>query len=91
MRLVGAENSYIRGPFLVQGIIAGMFASFIAVALLYPSVIWVRNATAGVYGGVNLTSYFIDNFAQIFLTLFASGIILGVISSFLAVRKYLKV
>ncbi len=91
MRLVGANNSYIRGPFLIQGVIAGIMASFIAVTFLYPSVIWVRNTTAGVYGGINLVSYFVDNFAKVFLTLFLSGIMLGVISSFLAVRKYLKV
>ncbi|MEX0918528.1 MAG: permease-like cell division protein FtsX [Candidatus Paceibacterota bacterium] len=91
MRLVGAANSYIRGPFMVQGVIAGLISAFIATSLLYPSVVWVRNATAGVYGGVNLVPYFLDNFAQIFLTLLLSGIVLGVISSFLAARKYLKV
>lgn len=91
MRLVGADNFYIRGPFLVQGMIAGIISSFIAITLLYPSVIWVRNTTVNVYGGINLVSYFIDNFAKVFLTLLVSGIILGIISSFLAVRKYLKV
>ena len=91
MRLVGADNFYIRGPFLVQGVIAGVISSFIAITLLYPSVIWVRNTTVNVYGGINLVSYFIDNFAKVFLTLLISGIILGIISSFLAVRKYLKV
>lgn len=91
MRLVGANNSYIRGPFIIQGMIAGVIASFLAIAVLYPSVIWVRSVTVSYYGGINLVSYFVDNFAIIFLTLFVSGIALGALSSFLAVRKYLRV
>ncbi len=91
MRLVGANNSYIRGPFIIQGIIAGIIASFIAIAILYPSTIWIRSVTASYYGGINLVSYFMDNFALIFLSLFFGGIVLGALSSFLAVRKYLKV
>lgn len=91
MRLVGADNPYIRGPFIVEGVIAGTIASFIAVILLYPSVLWVRGVTSGVYGGIDLVSYYISNFAQIFILLLISGIILGVVSSFLAIGRYLKV
>lgn len=91
MRLVGADNLYVRGPFVVEGIIAGMIASFISLILLYPSTIWVKNATSSVYGGINLVSYYVENFAQIFLILLLSGIVLGAISSYLAIRKYVKV
>ena len=42
MKLVGASNFYIRGPFIVEGMIAGIIAAFIAILLLYPSVIWRR-------------------------------------------------
>lgn len=91
MRLVGADNLYVRGPFVVEGILAGAMASFIALALLYPSTIWVRNATSSVYGGINLVSYYVDNFAQIFLVLLVSGVFLGAVSSYLAIRKYVKV
>jgi len=91
MRLVGADNSYIRGPFIVEGILAGVIASFISVGLLYPAVIWVRNTTVGVYGGLDLVSYYISNFPQIFVILLISGIILGTFSSFLAIGRYLKV
>ncbi len=91
MKLVGASNFYIRGPFIVEGMISGIIASFIAILLLYPSVIWVRNQTALVYGGINLVNYFLDHFGQIFLILLISGLVLGAVSSFLAVRKHLKV
>ena len=91
MRLVGADNSYIRGPFIVEGIIAGGLAALIAIILLYPSVLWVRSTTAGVYGGINLVSYYISHFGFLFLLLLGSGIILGTVSSFLAIGRYLKV
>lgn len=91
MRLVGANNSYIRGPFIVEGVIAGGIASFISIVLLYPSVLWVRNLTAGVYGGIDLVSFYISHFGILFLILLGSGIILGTVSSFLAIGRYLKV
>ena len=91
MKLVGAANNYVRGPFIVEGIIAGIISTFLALILLYPATIWVRNVTAGVFGGVNLVSYFLTHFAQIFLALLAVGVVLGMVSSFLAIRKHLKI
>ncbi len=91
MRLVGADNSYIRGPFIVEGVIAGIVASFVSIILLYPSVLWVRSTTAGVYGGIDLVSFYISHFGLLFLILLGSGIILGTVSSFLAIGRYLKV
>ena len=90
MKLVGASNFYIRGPFIIEGMISGLIASFITVLLLYPAVIWLKNQTADVYGGVNLVDNFLDNFGLIFLILLVTGIVLGAFSSFLAVRKHLK-
>jgi len=91
MRLVGAGNTYVKGPFVVEGVIAGVIASFLAMVLLYPSVIWVRNATAGVYGGLNLLTFYADNFGKIFLILFATGIVLGLLASYWATREYAQV
>ena len=89
MKLVGASNNYVSGPFIVEGVIAGTISAFIAIAFLYPLALWVKSTTAGVYGGINMSAYYIENFAQIFLVLFIAGILLGVISSILAVRRYL--
>lgn len=90
MQLVGASRNYIRGPFLFEGIISGVIASLLSLALLYPATIWIRNQTAGIYGGVNLVTYFGEHFAKIFGLLLLSGIILGVLASFMATRKLLK-
>ncbi|MCX6712196.1 MAG: permease-like cell division protein FtsX [Candidatus Vogelbacteria bacterium] len=91
MRLVGASGSYVKGPFMVEGMIAGVVASFLSLALLYPAVLWVRSATIDVYGGINLVSFYFSNFGKIFVILFGSGIILGFLASYWATRRYAKI
>jgi cell division transport system permease protein len=91
MRLVGANNSFVRGPFIVEGMMYGMVAAFIATALCYPATLWLRNATENFYGGVDLFHYYLVHLNEIFGILLAAGVLLGAISSYLAVRRYLKV
>lgn len=89
MRLVGAENRYIRGPFMVEGIIYGLLSCVITIILFFPITIWFgKNMTA--FLGIDLFAYYTSNFFQIFLITFGSGVMLGAISSYLAIRKYLK-
>ena len=90
MKLVGAANNYVRGPFVVEGGLAGAIAAVLALALLYPATIWLRNATAGVFGGVDLAAYFSVHFVPLFLALLGIGILLGIVASYLAVRKHLN-
>lgn len=91
MRLVGANNSFVRGPFIVEGVMYGMVAAIMATALFYPVTLWLRDATENFYGGVDLFSYYIAHLNQIFMILLSGGVFLGAVSSFLAVRRYLKV
>jgi cell division transport system permease protein len=91
MRLVGASNMYIRGPFIIAGIIGGVIASVITLLLFY-AVAWYAGTHFSLWlGGFNLFSYYTDNFVRIFSILTGSGIILGGIASYVAVRKYLRV
>lgn len=89
MRLVGAENRFIRGPFMVEGFLYGLFSAVIALIVFYPVTAWLGNATERFFGGINVFDYYLQNFGQIFLIIVASGIVLGVISSYIAVRRYL--
>ncbi len=91
MRLVGASTMYIRGPFVVSGAIYGVVSGFITLILFFPITLWLGNATAEFFVGLNVFSYYIENFAQIFLIVIFSGAAIGAISSFLAVRKHLKI
>ncbi|HBC70747.1 TPA: hypothetical protein DCZ46_02185 [Candidatus Campbellbacteria bacterium] len=89
MRLVGGSNEYVRGPFVVEGILYGLVAAFLTLILFYPVTYWLKNTTQVFYGGVDLLHYFVANFVQIFVIIILSGIALGAVSSYLAVRKYL--
>ena len=91
MRLVGAGNVYVKGPFLVEGLTAGFLGTLLALFGLYPSVAWVKATTIDVFGGIDLVSYYISNFPMIFLVLLSSGLALGFIASYLAVRRYTRI
>ncbi len=91
MKLVGASNKYIRGPFVVIGIMYGVVAGVITLILFYPATYYLGNVTANFFTGINIFNYYLVNFAQIFAIIVLSGIIIGAVSSFLAVKKYLNV
>lgn len=88
MRLVGATNAYIRGPFMIEGVLYGVIASIITMIAFYPITLWLGNTMTDFFS-VNMFSYYMANFFQIFIIILLSGLVLGVFSSFLAVRKYL--
>ena len=90
MRLVGADNRYIRGPFIIEGLIVGFFAALLALLFLYPATIWVRNATAGVAGNINLAAYYLDHFTFLAATILLSGFFVSVLASILAIRKHFR-
>lgn len=89
MRLVGAENHYIRGPFIVEGMMYGIISSVITMILFYPMTLWV-GANMTNFLGLNLHAYYLANFFQLFIVNAVFGMFLGAVSSFLAVRAYLK-
>lgn len=91
MRLVGAGNWYIRGPFVVSGIMSGVFAAIITLIIFYPLTIWVGDKTESFLAGINLYSYYKQNLLQIAFIIVSTGIILGSVSSFISVRRYLNV
>lgn len=91
MRLVGASNMFIRGPFIVAGILSGLFAALISLMLFYPAAWYAAKATAVWLGGFNIFTYYVDHFAMFFLILVGAGVFLGGFASYLAVRRYLKI
>ncbi|MDD4989501.1 MAG: permease-like cell division protein FtsX [Candidatus Pacebacteria bacterium] len=91
MRLVGASNKYIRGPFVVTGIFYGLISAIITLVLFYPLTYWLGPKTENFFTGINIFDYYKANFGQIFLIITLSGIFISAVSSFLATRKYLKI
>ena len=90
MRLVGASNMFIRGPFVLQGVMYGLISGVLTLLILYPTVLWLGPGTEAFFG-FNLFAYFVSNFGHLFLVLVGSGILLGIASSTLAIARYLRV
>src|SRR3989344_6058822 len=91
MRLVGASNKYIRWPFMISGILYGIVAGLLTLIAFYPLTYWLGTATANFFSGINVYHYYITNFGQIFGIIMGSGVVLGAVSSYLAVRRYLTI
>ena len=90
MRLVGASNWFIRGPFIIQGMIVGVLATLITTLLFFPLTLFVGIKLQTFASGFDLFAYFADNLFLILLLQLTAGIGLGVASSLIAIRKYLK-
>lgn len=89
MNLVGAAHWYVRGPFMIAGILYGIVSAVIVLVLLYPLSAWLGPASEQFFGVFNVFTYFVDTFSYLLLVIMGSGIALGALSSYLAVRRYL--
>ncbi len=89
MRLVGASNMFIRGPFMLQGVLYGFFAGIITLAIFYPILIWLSPGADAMFG-INLLDYYLDNFRYVCVVILGIGIGLGFFSSLFAVSRYLR-
>src|SRR3989344_9582998 len=91
MQLVGASRSFIRGPFLIEGLIHGFISSAFTIMVLYGVLFWAGEKTSSAFGGINIYTYFISNIFQISLILIVSGVLLGMLSAQFATKRYLRV
>lgn len=91
MKLVGASNMFIRGPFIVESLLYAIVATVITTIIFFPATVWVSQKTVFFFEGLNINAFYTAHFIELTLTLLAFGSLLTVVSSFLAVRKYLKV
>lgn len=92
MKLIGANKNFISGPFLIESVVCGILASILASSLGY-AMISVAQPKLENYGVVVS-----DQFAQlgfyfmiVLPILMVIGSVIGVLSSFFATRKYLKI
>ena len=90
MNLVGASHWYVRGPFMIAGVLYGVISGVIVLVILYPLLIWLGPGSEQFLGAFNVFTYFTSSFASLFIIIMGSGVALGSLSSYLAVRRYLR-
>ena len=90
MRLVGASNGFIRGPFLMEGALHALIGAVLAVVSLE---LIHQLALPRLQASLAFLPIEVDGmtFVFIYLILVAAGLVIGLIGSALAMRRYLKV
>lgn len=90
MRMVGASNWYIRLPFMLEGMFIGILGSIVPLLILSVGYIYVFNASADFFSGlITLRApnpFLIES--GLLLTALGSGV--GLIGSFVSIRRFLK-
>lgn len=91
MRLVGGSNMFIRGPYVVEGVIYGIISAVAALIVIAPLVHLVAPYMNVFIPEMNVLGYFYGNILNLLGYELLLGILLGTISSSIAVTRYLKV
>jgi cell division transport system permease protein len=84
MRLVGATNRYIRGPFLLEGAIKGVLGGFLAILMCWLTLQVFRRSAAEIAGGL----VFFGGLQLVLIMLFGTAI--GLMGSMLSVGRHLR-
>jgi cell division transport system permease protein len=90
MRVVGASNSLVRGPFVVEGMLWGLIAALVSLIVFAPVLYFVSPYLNEFIPGLNIFRYFYTHIIQLFFYELLFGVVIGGLSSFWAVRRYLK-
>jgi cell division transport system permease protein len=92
MKLIGADRSFIRGPFVVEAIVYGFIAAVVAtglgIAILYGSKAGLLQAGVAVQPTIDFLTTYIG---FVLLVMIGLGALVGTVSSLLATRRYLKI
>lgn len=85
MKLVGAKWSFIRRPFLANGVALGIVSAIVADALLYAGYLWVQRYEQDL-------SLVVDNKVLIIVgaSVFVFGLLITFVCTFVSLQKYLK-
>lgn len=94
MKYVGATNSFIRWPFIVEGIIIGIVSALLTMLIIYGGYTVVAEKIVGVFANIQLSVTllsFNEIYKLILIVYLALGIGIGVLGSVISMKKYLDV
>jgi cell division transport system permease protein len=92
MKLVGATNWYIRGPFILEGALYGIIGTLVSMIALAALLYYSSPSINQYFGeaGQGVSGYLRNNVWLIFIVQLGIGIAIGVLSSWLALNRYFK-
>ena len=92
MRLVGAKNSYIRGPFFFEGAWVGLLGAIVPSIIIYFAYKTVYSSVNPQFEVQGLSLYPINTLLPLVIGgMFLVGIIIGALGSVISMRRYLKI
>ncbi|HOF50445.1 MAG TPA: permease-like cell division protein FtsX [Candidatus Colwellbacteria bacterium] len=91
MRLVGASNAFIRGPYIIVGIVYGIIAVLAAMIIMAPFIYAASPYISVFITDMNLWGFFLGSFFKFLGYNLLFGVGIGVISSVIVIRKYLEI
>lgn len=90
MRLVGASNLYIKAPSIFEGMFYGIFASILAILAIAGTAYSGLPLVRGLISRNDVINFYLSNFLIIGGSILVAGLLVGIVSSMIAIRKYLK-
>lgn len=93
MRLVGASNFFIYMPFIFSALIYTLISTLIVIILFYPFLTLLQPYLEVFFAGytLNILAFFVNNFWLIFGIQFLGILLINIIASLLAIRRYAKI
>jgi cell division transport system permease protein len=91
MKLVGASNTYIRLPFLAEGVVAGLLGTMVAFGLLRAGMFYLDRVRSQVSIFQILPAVGMREFYSSCMVLLALGVTASAVASLLALRKYVRI
>ena len=93
MRLVGASNFFIYMPYMFSALVYALLSVLIIISVFYPFLTLLQPYLEAFFMGynVNILAYFVDNFWFIFGAQFLAVLVINIVASLFAVRKYARV
>jgi cell division transport system permease protein len=90
MRLVGASNILVRGPYVIEGIISGVIAALLSILIAWPFLYFISPYLLTFIPGLNIVNYFYSNILILTFYQLLFGVVISGSSSLIAVQRYLK-
>ncbi len=90
-KLVGATDRFVRLPFLLEGLLQGLLAAGLALGAVFALVRWLESGQTGLLAFARLDGRLVVQWPRLAGELVGIGCSLGLVGSFIAVRRFLRV